>query len=135
MGRDRVTGWQNVTGWALATRQRHDAASWWAMAALAAVVLAASAGTAGAQAPVVPDKVDPAPTLPPGAGGDRGSSVPRSETPLAPDAGARPLPDGGVVVTPPMAGSTPVIRPPATGSMPVIAPPGSPGGDRTVVPK
>lgn len=134
MVRDQTTGRRIVAGRAVAMRRRQEPASWWVLAALATAVLAASAGAAGAQAPVVPDRVDPAPTLPPGAGGDRGSPVPRSETPLAPDTGARPLPDSGVV-TPPVAGSTPIIRPPATGQMPVIAPPGSPGGDRTVVPK
>lgn len=104
-------------------------------------------GPSGAQAPVVPEIVEPrqAPTLPPGSGGDRGLSTPRSENPQAPLDGARPLPDGGVltppapgspsVIRPPATGQTPVIRPPATGDMPVIAPPGTPGGDRSVVPR
>lgn len=109
----------------------------------AAALCCGMAGTAWGQASIVPEKIDPrpapaAPTLPPGAGGDRELTTPRSETPLAPTDGARPVPDGGVLV-PPSTGSTPVIQPPAMGAggspMPVIPPPGSPGGDPTIIPK
>ena len=113
-----------------------------------ALTVGASVGQeAWAQAPTVPERIEPreAPTLPPGSGGDRGLSSPRSENPLAPSDGPRPTPDTGVltppspgsstVIPPPAAGETPVIRPPATGGMPVIPPPGSPGGNPTVVPR
>lgn len=80
---------------------------------------------AWAQAPVVPEKVEPRQGAP-GAGGDPGLATPRSET---------AVPDDGVVKPPPVGGSSTVIRPPAVGTMPVIPPPGSPGGDPTVVPK
>jgi hypothetical protein len=114
---------------AMAARQRPEA-PWWLWAALAAGLLAAM--PAWAQSTAVPERQ--APTIPPGAGGDRGLSTPRSETPSAPLDGARPIPDRGVVA-PPSTGSTPVIRPPAAGTMPVIPPPGSAGGDKSVIPK
>lgn len=86
-----------------------------------------------AQTTVVPERE--APTLPPGAGGDRELSRPNSEVPAAPLDGSRPVPDRGMVARPPVNGSTPVIRPPVAGTMPVIPPPGSAGGDKSVVPK
>ncbi len=104
---------------------------WWFWAALAVGLLGAI--PARAQATAVPERE--APTLPPGAGGDQGLSTPRSERPAAPLDGERPVPDRGVMAPPPVGGATPVIRPPSTGTMPIIAPPGSPGGDKTVVPK
>lgn len=105
-------------------------AYWWLWATLAAGLLAAM--PAWAQSTAVPERQGP--TIPPGAGGDRDLSTPRSETPSAPLDGARPIPDRGVVA-PPSTGSTPVIRPPAVGTMPVIPPPGSAGGDKSVIPK
>lgn len=78
----------------------------------------------------------PAPTIPPNPA-DGAAPRPRSENPLTDSGPVRPIPDGGVIA-PPVSGlgaPTPVIRPPAEGAMPVIPPPGSPGGDRSVVPK
>lgn len=106
-------------------RRRPDPAPWWVWAALAGAMLAAA--PVWAQAPAVPEQVQPR-AIPPGAGGDTRVAPPGS-----------PVPGGGVpdsgVMTPPLGSTTPVIRPPATGGMPVIPPPGSAGGDRTVVPK
>ncbi len=111
--------------------RRQELMPWWIWAALAIGLLRLT--PAWAQTPVVPERE--APTLPPGAGGDRELSTPRSETPEAPLGNVRPMPDGGVLAPPPVGGATPVIRPPATGTMPVIPPPGSAGGDKSVVPK
>ena len=97
------------------------------------IVLAAFVMAGPAVGQVVPERLAPGATVPPGAGGDGAATTPRSESPLAPLTGSRPVPDAGVLA-PPGDGS-PVIRPPATGTMPVIPPPGSPGGDPTVVPK
>ena len=107
-----------------------EIAPWWLWATLLIALLGATA--AHAQGNAVPERQ--APTLPPGAGGDRGLSMPRSETPATPLDGTRPVPDQGVMA-PPTGGATPVIRPPSVGTMPVIPPPGSPGGDKSVVPK
>lgn len=104
-------------------RRRPEPTPWWVWALLTAGLLAMT--PTWAQAPVVPEQVEPrqAPTTPPGSGGGQDLSTPRSQ-----------VPDSGVVTPPPVSG-TPVIRPPAVGTMPVIRPPGSPGGDPTVVPK
>jgi len=111
-------------------RRRPDPAPWWIWAALAVGLLAAA--PVWAQAPAVPEQVQPR-AIPPGAGGAPGGDTPG----LAPGRGApgTGVPDTGVVAPPPLGSTTPVIRPPTTGTMPVIPPPGSPGGDRTVVPK
>lgn len=115
----------------IATRRPADTAPWWIWAAFAIGLLGSL--PVWAQDTAVPERE--APTLPPGAGGDKVLPTPRSETPAAPLDGARASPDRGMVTPPPVAGSTPVIRPPVVGTMPVIPPPGSPGGDKTVVPK
>ena len=100
----------------------------WSLAALTALGVVVC-GVSVARSQPVPEVVRPqsqSPTLVPGG------------PPGGPDAGAggRPIPDNGVIVPPVSgAGSTTVIRPPSVGSMPVIVPPGSPGGDRSVVPK
>jgi hypothetical protein len=111
-------------------RRRPDPAPWWVWAAMAAGLLAAA--PAWAQAPVVPEQVQPR-AVPPGAGGNSGGTAPG----LAPGEGApgSGVPEGGVVTPPPLGSTGAVIRPPAVGTMPVIPPPGSPGGDRSVVPK
>jgi hypothetical protein len=110
-------------------RRRLDPAQWWMWAALAVGLLAAA--PVWAQAPTVPEQVQPR-AIPPGAGAAPGGDTPG----LAPGTGVprTGVPDTGVVA-PPLGSTTPVIRPPTTGTMPVIPPPGSPGGDRTVVPK
>jgi len=71
----------------------------------------------------------------PRPGGGQEPSTPQSGTPATPSDGSRPVPEREVVTPPPVGASTPVIRPPSMGTMPVISPPGSPGGDKTVVPK
>ena len=129
-------------GRARAAARRADAAPWRMWAALGGGLLLAA--PAWAQAPAVPEQIQPR-AIPPGGGatvpgGDPGSGAapPGNDTPgLAPGMGApgSGVPDTGVVTPPPMAPTTPVIQPPATGTMPVIPPPGSPGGDRSVVPK
>ncbi len=85
---------------------------------------------------VVPEVVTPA--LPPGAGGSGATTPqPRSEIPLSGGTTA-PVPDRGIVITPPAdPAQMPVIKPPAgsTTDRPVIRPPGSPGGNPSVVPK
>ena len=104
----------------------------WRLAALTALGVVVC-GLSVARSQPVPEVVRPqsqSPTLPP--------SGPPSGPPGGPDAGTggRPIPENGVIVPPVSgAGSTTVIRPPSVGSMPVIVPPGSPGGDRSVVPK
>jgi hypothetical protein len=129
--RERLETRQRRVGARVISAPRAKLTPWWVWAALAIGLLGAV--PAWAQTTVVPERQ--APTLPPGAGGDQGLSSPRSETPLAPLDGARPVPDGGVVTPPPVGGATPIIRPPSVGTMQVIPPPGSPGGDKTVVPK
>lgn len=129
-------------GRARVAARRPDPAAWWVWAALAGGVLLAA--PAWAQAPTVPEQIEPR-AIPPGGGatvpgGDpgRGAAPPGNDTPgLAPGTGApgSGVPEGGVVAPPPLGNATPVIRPPAVGTMPVIPPPGSPGGDRSVVPK
>ena len=130
----------------VAAKRRPDPAPWWMWAALAGGLLATA--PAWAQAPTVPEQVQPR-AVPPGTGGDRGATVPGgdpgrgasppgNDTPgLAPGEGApgSGVPNSGVVRPPVLGAPGAVIRPPATGTMPVIPPPGTPGGDRTVVPK
>ena len=126
--------------------RRPEPVPWWVWAAVAAGLLAGA--PAWAQAPTVPEQVQPR-VIPPGAGGTPGATVPGGDpgaagpsaggdTPgLAPGEGASGsgVPNSGVLTPPPLGATTPVIRPPAVGTMPVIPPPGSPGGDRSVVPK
>ncbi len=102
-------------------------ASWWILAAglLGSI-------SVWAQALAAPEQETPAS---PRTGGDQELSTPQGGTPAAPSDGSRPVPDRGVVAPPPVGGSTPVIRPPSMGTMPVIPPPGSPGGDKSIVPK
>ena len=133
-------------GRARVAARRADAAPWWVWAALAGGVLAAA--PVWAQAPTVPEKIEPR-AIPPGGGGDRGATVPGgdpgsgaappgNDAPgLAPGEGApgSGVPNSGVISPPTLGAPGAVIRPPATGTMPVIPPPGSPGGDRSVVPK
>lgn len=135
-------------------RRRPDLAPWWMWTLLAASLLAA--GAVQAQAPVapaappVPPSTPPStapntavpevvtPTIPPGAGGSGTvTPQPRSEDPQT-NGATPPVPDRGIVITPPAnPAQTPVIKPPAgsTSDMPVIRPPGSPGGNPSVVPK
>ena len=126
--------------------RRPDAAPWWVWAALAGGLLLVA--PVWAQAPTVPEQIEPR-AIPPGGGGDRGAPVPGgdpgsgaappgNDTPgLAPGTGApgSGVPNSGVLTPPTLGAPGAVIRPPATGTMPVIPPPGSPGGDRSVVPK
>ena len=121
---------KQARGRAIVARLPAENTPWWLWAIFSIGLLCTM--PVHAQSTVVPERQ--APTLPPGAGGDQGLSTPRSETPTAPLDGTRPVPDQGVM-TPPVGGSTPVIRPPSVGTMPVIPPPGSPGGDKSVVPK
>ncbi len=130
----------------VAARRRPDPAPWWMWAALAGGLLATA--PAWSQATTVPEQVQPR-AIPPGAGGAPGATVPggdpggaaappgQTSPGLAPGEGApgSGVPEGGVLAPPPLGATGPVIRPPAVGTMPVIPPPGSPGGDRTVVPK
>jgi len=120
-----MQGRSRVGARAAALRRGREPAPWWMWAALAGGLLMAA--PAWAQAPTVPEKVEPR-AIPPGAGGDQAPKAPGGDT-------LRTTPDSGVVTPPPMGATGAVIRPPATGTMPVIPPPGSPGGDRTVVPK
>lgn len=126
-------------------RHQSDRSPWWMWAALAASLLSAGGVQAQTQAPAVPPTEAPntavpeviAPAIPPGAGGSGATTPqPRSENPLS-STPSSPLPDAGIVVTPPSnSGQTPVIRPPpGITNTPVIPPPGSPGGSGLVVPK
>ena len=110
-------------------QQRRPAklAPWWIFAA----------GSLGlmlvwAQALAAPEQETP---VSPRSGEGQELPTPQGRTPAAPSDGSRPVPDLGVVTPPPVGGSTPVIRPPSMGTMPVIPPPGSPGGDKSVIPK
>lgn len=119
-----MQGRSRVGARAAALRRGREPVPWWMWAALAGGLLMAV--PVWAQAPTVPEKVEPR-AIPPGTG-DQDPAAPRSDT-------LRTPPDGAVVTPPPVGATGTVIRPPVVGTMPVIPPPGSPGGDRTVVPK
>lgn len=110
-------------------QQRRPAklALWWIFAAGSLGLM-----SVWAQALAAPEQEAP---MSPRSGEGQELLTPQDRTPAAPSDGSRPVPNQGVVTPPSTGGSTSVIRPPSVGTMPVIPPPGSPGGDKSIVPK
>ena len=110
--------------------------------AAAAIIVAASSGSAWAQAalaPTTPAEIQPG-HPPPATTGSTGTPQSVVPTPLPPD--AKPDTPGGAardgVITPPAPAADAAINrgaPSGTLGTPVIPPPGSPGGNPSIVPK